>query len=48
MESQLSRQRPRRHLVRPAEGRKEVIQRLFVGYVNGRQREAPFVTIAFE
>src|ERR1019366_8522434 len=48
MESDLSRQRARRHIVRPAEGRKEVIQRQFVGHVDSGERKTPFVTFAFE
>src|ERR1019366_2751459 len=47
MESDLSRQRARRHIVRPAEGRKEVIQRQFVGHVDSGERKTPFVTFAF-
>lgn len=38
----------RHHIVRPAEGRKEVIQRQFVCDVNGGKRKTPFVTFAFE
>ena len=34
--------------MRPAEGRQEVIQRQFVGDVDGGKRETPFVTFAFE
>ena len=48
MEPKLSRQRARRHIVRPAEGREEVIQRRFVGDVDGGKRKTPFVMIAFE
>src|ERR1019366_8871908 len=44
----LSRQRARRHIVRPAEGRKEVIQRCFVGNVDRGERKTPFVVVAFE
>ena len=42
MKSDLSRQRTWRYIVRPAEGRKEVVQRQFVGYVDGGERKAPF------
>jgi len=45
---QLSRQRARRHKVRPTKGRKEVIQRYFVGNIDGRKRQAPFVVVALE
>src|ERR1039458_2334178 len=48
VEPNLSRQRARRHIVRPAEGRKEVVQRRFVGHVDGGECKTPFVTIAFE
>jgi len=48
VEPDLSRQRARRHVVRPAEGRKEVIERRFIGYVDGGEGETPFVMVAFE
>ncbi len=48
VEPELRRQRARRHIVRPAEGRKKVIQRRFVGYVDGGKRKTPFVMVAFE
>jgi hypothetical protein len=48
VEPELSRQRARRHIVRPAEGREEVIERQFVGDVDGGKRETPFVTFAFK
>ena len=48
VETNLGRQRTRCHIVRPAEGRKEVIQRGSVGYVDGGKRKTPFVMVAFE
>ena len=48
MESQLRRQRPRRHKMGSAESRQEVIQRRFVSHVDRRQLQAPFITVAFE
>src|ERR1700730_11902676 len=48
MKPDLSRQRTRRHIVRPAERRKEVIQRRLVSHVDGGERKTPFVTFAFE
>ena len=34
--------------MRPAEGRKKVIQRQFVGQVDGGERKTPFIVIAFK
>ena len=48
VEPELGRQRSRRHIVRPAEGREKVIQCQFVGDVDGGKRETPFVTFAFK
>ena len=48
MEAQLRRQRARRHVVRSAEGGKEVIERHLVGHVDGRKPQAPLVTVAVE
>jgi len=48
VEPNLRRQRARRHIVRPAEGRKEVIQRRLVSHVDGGKRKTPFVMIALE
>ena len=36
----------RRNVVRPAECRKEVVQRVLVGHVDGRQPQTPLVAIA--
>ena len=48
VEPELGRQRTGRHIVRPAEGGKKVIQRQFVGQIDGGKRKAPFVMVAFE
>ena len=45
---ELSRQGARRHVMRSAEGREKVIQRQFVGDVDGGKRKTPFVVVAFE
>jgi hypothetical protein len=44
----LSRQGARRHIMRSTEGREEVIQRQFVGDVNGGKRQTPLVMVALE
>ena len=48
MEPDLSRQRARRHIVRPTESRKEVIQRRFVGEVDSGQLNTPLVLFTME
>src|SRR5271166_4207823 len=48
VKSQLGRQRPRRHVMRAAEGRKKVVQRVLVGDVDGRQLQADFVLVAMK
>ena len=48
VEAQLHRLRPRRHVVRAAEGGKEVVERHFVGQVDDREAQAPFVAITVE
>ena len=45
VEAYLCRVRPRRHIVRSAKRRKEVVQRPFIGDVDGGQPEAPAVAI---
>src|SRR5208283_5610829 len=42
------RQRARGDVMRPAEGRKEVIERILVGQIDGRQAKAPFALLAVE
>jgi hypothetical protein len=46
MESELRSKRPRRDVVGPAKRGEEVVQRIFVGYVNGGQLQTHFVLIA--
>src|SRR5277367_4185351 len=48
VEAELHGFRPRRHVVRAAERREEVIQRGLVGDVDGRKAQAPLVPIAME
>jgi len=48
VEPDLSRQRPRCHIMRPAERRQEVIQRRFVSQVDGGQLNAPLVLFTME
>jgi Tol biopolymer transport system component len=48
VEPNLRRHRPRRYIVRAAERRKEVIQRRFVGHIDGGQRKTQFVMIPLE
>src|SRR5580693_4785508 len=48
MEPYLRRQRARCHVVRPAERREEVIERHFVGDVDGGESQAPLVAVAAE
>lgn len=48
VEAQLRRHRARRHIVRAAEGRKEVVQRFLVGDVDHGQCQAPTVVIPVE
>ena len=47
VEAELSRQGARRHIMRSAEGREEIILRQSVSNVDGSKRKAPFVMIAF-
>jgi len=44
----LHRQRPRTHIMRAAEGGKEVVERVFVGDVDGSKLRAPFKAVAVE
>ena len=46
VETDFGAQRSRGHIVRPAERRKEVVNRFLVGHVDGLQAQAPFVTVA--
>ena len=48
VEADLRRQRSRCDVMRTAEGRKEVVERVFVGDVYAGQSKAPFVLIAIE
>ena len=48
MEADRRRDGARRNIVRSAEGRKEVVERLFVGQVDHRQTRAPLVLVAVE
>jgi hypothetical protein len=48
VESDLSRQRARRHIVRAAEGGKEIVECVLVGQVDRRELEAHLVLIAVE
>ncbi len=48
MEGDLSRERPRRHIVRSAERREKVIQRVLVRYVDAGQLQTPAVPVPFE
>jgi hypothetical protein len=43
VKSDLRRQRSRRHIVRPAEGWKKVIERSFVAHVDSRETQTPLV-----
>src|ERR1700679_78213 len=48
VEAQLRRHGARRNVVGSTEGGEEVIERVFVGDVDGSQAEAPFVAVALE
>ena len=48
MKRQFRRQRPRRYVVRAAEGGKKVVQRFLVHYVDGRNLQAHFIAVAVE
>ena len=48
VEADLSRHRARRNVVRSAEGRKEIVERLFIGQIDDRKRSAPLVPVAVE
>ena len=48
VKSELSRQRAGRHIVRPAEGGKEVIQRRLVRQIDRRKAETPLIPFALE
>src|SRR6266446_10149727 len=48
VEAQFSRIRPRRHKMRSAERGQEIVERHFVGQVDGREPQAPLVAIAME
>ena len=48
VEAQFGRIRPRRHKMRSAEGGQEIVERHFVGQVDGREPQAPLVTVAME
>ena len=41
-------QRSWRHVMRPAEGRQEVVERVFVGHIDDCELRAPFVLVAME
>ena len=48
MKAQLHRFRPRRHVVRTAEGGEEVVERRLVGQVDDCKAQAPLVTVSVE
>src|SRR6266852_6126894 len=48
VEAQFSRIRPRRHKMRSTERGQEIVERHFVGQVDGREPQAPLVTVAME
>ena len=48
VEPELHRQGPRRHVVRPAKGRQEVVQRIVVRQVDGRELKAPLVSVSHQ
>ena len=48
MKTQLRRIRPRRHKVSPAKRGQKVIERDLVCQVDGRETQAPFVTVTVE
>ena len=48
VETDLPSERTRCDIVCPAEGRKEVVKRIFVGQINRRQARAQFVLVAVE
>jgi len=48
VKAQLCRVRARRHIVRSAERRKEVVQGFLVGDVDRRQSQAPAIPVALE
>ena len=48
METELSCQRTRCHVVRPAEGRNEIVECVLVRHIDGSQCKTPFVTFSFE
>jgi hypothetical protein len=48
VEGQLHCLGPRRHVVRPAEGGKEIVQRLLVCQVDNREAEAPLVAVGIK
>jgi hypothetical protein len=48
VESDLGRQGARRHIVRPAEGGKEVVECVFVRDVDGGELQADFVLVAMK
>jgi hypothetical protein len=48
VESDLSRKRPRRYVVRATEGGEEVVQRLLVRHIDGREAQTPPVVVAAE
>ena len=48
MKTDLRRERSRRDIVRPAEGRKKVIERVIVRHIDGGQLQAHFVLVAME
>ncbi len=48
VEAQFSRIRPRRHKMRSAERRQEIVERHLVGQVDSREPQAPLVAIAME
>ena len=48
VKSDLRRQRPRRHIMRPTEGRQKIVERIFIRDVDRGKPQAHFVLVAVE